>query len=130
MDKIYLGEEKGTGEYYDVEDHQKDRKPFKAILDVGIRNTTTGNRVFGALKGAVDGGIHIPHNTNRFPGFIKNKEKNEYKVAVHRERIFGVHVDKYMKDLKKEGTAAFNKQFSLWDKVLKESKVDSVEKLY
>jgi len=35
-----------------------------------------------------------------------------------------------MKDLKKEGTAAFNKQFSKWDVTLKESKVDSVEKLY
>jgi len=74
MDKTYLGLEKITGEYYDVVDHEANRRPFKAILDVGIRNTTTGNRVFGALKGAVDGGIHIKHNTNRFPGTTKDKE--------------------------------------------------------
>jgi len=35
-----------------------------------------------------------------------------------------------MKELKKEGTAAFNKQFSKWDVTLKEAKVESVEKLY
>lgn len=27
-----------------------DRRPFRALLDVGLLRTTTGNRVFGALK--------------------------------------------------------------------------------
>jgi len=39
------------------------------VLDVGLVRTTCGNRVFGALKGACDGGLHIPHSTKRFPGF-------------------------------------------------------------
>ena len=26
------------------------RRPFRALLDVGLIRTTTGNRVFGALK--------------------------------------------------------------------------------
>ena len=26
------------------------RRPFRALLDVGLVRTTTGNRVFGALK--------------------------------------------------------------------------------
>lgn len=26
------------------------KQPFKALLDVGLVRTTTGNRVFGALK--------------------------------------------------------------------------------
>lgn len=37
-------------------------------MDVGLVRTTTGNRVFGALKGACDGGLAIPHSTGRFPG--------------------------------------------------------------
>jgi len=66
-------------------------------LDVGLTYTTVGNKVFGAMKGAVDGGLNIPHNHKRFPGFSKNADKEEsYDSAVHRERIFGVHVDNYM----------------------------------
>ena len=30
-------------------------RTFRAFLDVGLRRTTTGNRVFAALKGAADG---------------------------------------------------------------------------
>merc|ERR1711991_1272124 len=51
----------------------------------------------GAMKGAVDGGIAIPHKPNRFPGF--NKEKGDLNAKVHRDRIFGVHVAKYMKEI-------------------------------
>jgi len=55
------------------------------------------------MKGAVDGGMNIPHNHKRFPGFSKDADKVEsYDAAVHRERIFGVHVDNYMKSLKEE----------------------------
>ena len=44
-------------------------RPFKVFLDVGLRRTSTGSRVFGALKGASDGGLYIPHSENRFPGY-------------------------------------------------------------
>jgi len=71
MSDIYKGVEAPDGEVFDVYEKKevKDRRPFKAILDVGLIRTTTGNRVFGALKGAVDGGIYIPHNNKRFPGY-------------------------------------------------------------
>jgi large subunit ribosomal protein L5e len=49
------------------------RKPFKAFLDVGLARITTGNKVFGAMKGAVDAGVHIPHSVKKFPGFKKTK---------------------------------------------------------
>merc|ERR1711991_347357 len=65
---------------------------FQAILDIGLARTTTGAKIFGAMKGAVDGGIAIPHKPNRFPGF--NKEKGDLNAKVHRDRIFGVHVAK------------------------------------
>jgi len=69
MDKFYTGAEKVDGEYYSSESLELDRRPFKAVLDVGLTYTTVGNRVFGALKGATDGGLYVPHNTKRFPGF-------------------------------------------------------------
>jgi len=69
MESMYKGADKVDGEYYSVQEHAQERRPFKALLDVGLVRTTTGNRVFGAMKGACDGGLHIPHNTKRFPGF-------------------------------------------------------------
>ena len=69
MDSMYKGVESADGEYYSVQEHTQERRPFKALLDVGLVRTTTGNRVFGAMKGACDGGLNIPHNEQRFPGF-------------------------------------------------------------
>merc|ERR1712071_240763 len=40
-----------------------------------LTRTTTGNKVFGALKGAVDGGLDIPHSMKRFPGYDTEDEK-------------------------------------------------------
>lgn len=50
-----------NGEYYCVECVDGKPKAFRAVLDVGLYRTTTGARIFGALKGAVDGGLDIPH---------------------------------------------------------------------
>ena len=132
MDSLYQGIPKVTGEAYDVsEKPNEERRPFKAVLDVGLIRTTNGNKVFGALKGACDGGLYIPHSTKRFPGYKKKKdEADEYDAKKHRERIFAVHVDKYMKDLKKNDVEGYKRQFSLWDLCLKKNGVDTCEKLY
>lgn len=50
-----------------------EKRPFKALLDVGIQRTTTGARIFGVMKGATDGGINVPHSNKRFPGYSKAK---------------------------------------------------------
>lgn len=94
-----------------IDNYEEDtRHPFKAVLDIGLVATSTGNKVFGALKGAADGGMDIPHNNKRFPGFSKNADKEEvYDAAVHRDRIFGVHVDNYMKSLKEESKEDFDR---------------------
>jgi len=107
------------------------RRPFKAILDIGLTRSTIGNRVFGVLKGACDGGLHVPHNVKKFPGYVKNDDnkKGLYTAEAHRDRIFGCHVDEYMDKLKGESEEAYNKQFSKWDKCLKTAKVESVEDL-
>ena len=104
----------------DDQDDDESRFPFKAILDIGLARTTTGARLFGALKGAVDGGIAIPHRPNRFPGY--NKEADKLDAGVHRDRIFGKHVADYLKQVKEDGDEK-NTMFSkmLANKVTPES---------
>ena len=61
LSSLYEGAVDATGEDYNVEAAADGPRPFRAFLDVGLTRTTTGNRVFAALKGAVDGGIDVPH---------------------------------------------------------------------
>ena len=44
-----------------MEDVDGEPGAFRCFLDVGLARTTTGARIFGAMKGAVDGGLDIPH---------------------------------------------------------------------
>lgn len=46
----------------------------------------------------------VPYSEKRFPGYEKGEERGSgtYTAEAHRERIFGVHVDKYMAELKGE----------------------------
>lgn len=48
--------------------------------------------MFGVLKGAADGGIHIPHSTRRFPGYTKRQKEESFDATTHRNHIFGNHV--------------------------------------
>lgn len=66
-DKLIPGVEKPDGEDYFVE-QEGERAAFFCVLDTGLARTTTGARIFGVLKGAVDGGLDIPHSNKRFPG--------------------------------------------------------------
>ena len=43
-------ESREDGRTYFVEKVDEEKRPFHALLDVGIKSTTTGARVFGALK--------------------------------------------------------------------------------
>ncbi|WWC60513.1 60S ribosomal protein uL18 [Kwoniella dejecticola CBS 10117] len=85
-------------------------RPFKAYLDVGLRRTSTGARVFGAMKGASDGGIFIPHNEKRFPGY--DPETKSIDAEVLQNYIIGGHVAEYMESLEEEDDERFKKQFS------------------
>jgi large subunit ribosomal protein L5e len=123
----YEGQKDVNGEDYNVEPDADGPKPFKALLDVGLARTTTGARLFGALKGATDGGLDIPHNERRFPGSSRDEDSKEwsYDPAVHRKYIFGGHVGEYMDKLKADNVEVYKRQFSRW---LAE-KVDSSKKL-
>ena len=95
LDEKFKGKEEIDGEEYHVEDEETEQRPFKCILDVGIRRTCVGHRMWGALKGAVDGGLHVPHKPKNFPGYKAAEEKggeSEYDAEAHKEKIFGNHV--------------------------------------
>jgi len=115
----YKGVAKADGKEYhpyggDFEAGEGKRNPFKVVLDVGLRRTTTGARIFGVLKGAADGGLNIPHSDNRFPGNMDGK----YNAEVHRQHIFGIHIGAYMEELKGDGEGGeeYHNQFSRYIK--------------
>jgi len=111
------------------QDDDESRFPFKAILDIGLARSTTGARIFGVMKGAVDGGIAVPHRPNRFPGF--NKEKKELDAKAHRDRIFGKHVADYLAQIKSEVAGNPDEKLTQFSKVLA-AKVapESIEGIY
>jgi len=108
MDEEFKGNEE-CGKDYLVEEEEDKRRPFKCILDVGLKRTTTGAKVFAVMKGVCDGGIYVPHGESRFAGATKEGEIDEGKL---RDRILGKHVSEYMKYLSKEDPETYKKQFS------------------
>ncbi|KAF8351406.1 hypothetical protein F5887DRAFT_206463 [Amanita rubescens] len=85
-------------------------RPFKCYLDVGLKRTSTGARIFGAMKGASDGGVFIPHSDKRFPGY--DTETKKLDADVLKKYIYGGHVAEYMESLEEEDEERFKKQFS------------------
>jgi len=85
-------------------------RPFKCFLDVGLKRTSTGSRVFGAMKGASDGGIFIPHSEKRLPGY--DQESKSLDSEVLKKYIYGGHVSEYMESLEEEDDERFKKQFA------------------
>jgi large subunit ribosomal protein L5e len=108
----YEGSEEVTGEMFHVEADPEGKAPFKALLDVGLRRTTTGARIFGALKGACDGGLDIPHNDRRFPGSECTAGDYSANAETHKKYIFAGHVQEYMEYLQEEDQEAYEKQFA------------------
>ncbi|KAK2735280.1 60S ribosomal protein L5 [Onygenales sp. PD_40] len=112
LDEDFTGVEEPEGEYTLTEAAETDdgsRRPFKAVLDVGLHRTSTGARVFAAMKGASDGGIFVPHSENRFPGF--DIETKELDAETLRKYIFGGHVAEYMEGLADDDEERFKSQF-------------------
>jgi len=114
LDEIYAGNDEINGDEYYVESEDGQPGAFRCYLDVGLARTTTGARIFGALKGAADGGLDIPHSVKRFPGY--DHEAGEFNAEVHRNHIFGKHVADYMTMLKDEDDDTYKRQFSAYIK--------------
>ncbi|KAG0638749.1 hypothetical protein HOY80DRAFT_966445 [Tuber brumale] len=129
LDEHFEGVAEPDGEFQLTEDADVDgepRRPFKAYLDVGLKKTTTGARVFGAMKGASDGGLYIPHSESRFPGY--DIETKELDADALRRYIFGGHVAEYMETLADDDEERYKSQFQQYldDGV----EADGLEKLY
>ena len=137
LDEMYQGNE-ADGNYHTVKyagrtlyvddlDWESERRPFRANLDVGIKATRNGARVFAAMKGAVDGGLDIPHGVKCFPGY--DKDDKALDADELRSRIFGEHVADYMRKLKDEGEdEKYTLQFGEYEKAGVEA--DDLEELY
>lgn len=124
------GVEEANAEEFHVEDEDNERKPFKVVLDVGLIRTIPGSRVFGILKGAVDGGLHVPHSVSKFPGYTEPEERGadyEYDASAHLERILGTHVQEYMDMLKEEDPERYKVAFSAF---IENDKEEDLEEMY
>jgi large subunit ribosomal protein L5e len=125
----YEGAEEVDGEDFNVEPADEGPAPFKANFDVGLHRTTTGAKIFGALKGACDGGLDIPHNERRFPGSGKTEDGDyEADPEMHKKYIFAGHVADYMRHLQENDEDAYKRQFSRYVKA--GIKADDLESLY
>jgi len=110
----YQGATEVTGQDYHVEELADGPRPFKALLDVGLRRTTTGSKIFAALKGACDGGLDIPHSERRLVGY--DDESKALNADVLRKYIFGGHVSDYMKQLQEAEPTKYQTHFSQYIK--------------
>jgi len=107
-----MTKKENIGKFFVIEEIEGERRPFYVILDVGLNRTTTGAKIFAAMKGASDGGINIPHSKSmkQFPGY--NKDSGKFDSRVLRKYIFAGHVAEFMKKLRETDEEAYRKQFS------------------
>jgi len=126
MAEQYEGVHKADGADFLVKADGPQRRPFRVLLDIGLHYTTTGARIFAVLKGAVDGGLGIPHKNKRFPGY--DSDKKTFDAAVLRKHIFGVHVADYMRKLQADNPDAYKKQFSRY--IVAGKGPDDIEKMW
>lgn len=129
LDEAFEGVEEPDGEFSITEPAEVDgetRRPFKAFLDVGLTRTSTGARVFGAMKGASDGGIYVPHSEKRFPGY--DPESKELDAETLRKYIFGGHVAEYMETLADDDEERYKSQFQGY--IDDDVEADGLEELY
>jgi len=123
----YVGKENVDGSDFNVEALPDGPRPFLAILDIGLYRTTTGARIFAAMKGAVDAGMNVPHSDKRFFGF--NGETKKFDPKALRKIIFGGHVSDYMKKLADDNPTKYQRQFSRYIKAgLTPDKIEGVYK--
>merc|ERR1712080_66767 len=113
LDDKFEGTPEVTAEFEDCFVHGNDEEgpnAFKALLDVGLKRTTLGSKIFAAMKGAFDGGLEIPHSEKKFYGY--DPDEKEYSAEANRDRILGDHVATYMNSLQEEEEEEYAKKFS------------------
>lgn len=84
------------------------KKIKSAVLDIGTQKSVKGSRIYATLKGAVDGGMEIPHSEEIYPP---------------EERIAGQHIENYAKVLKGSDPKKFKSVFT-------KTKPDGISKMF
>lgn len=69
----------------------------EAIVDIGLHRPVKGSRVFAVLKGAIDGGLKVPHSPEIFPS---------------EDRLEGMHISKFAELLKERDPLVYERIFS------------------
>jgi len=106
--ETYEGNTDAIGDDYHVE-ADGDVRPFKCFLDTGLVRTSTGSRVFAALKGACDGGLDIPHNDKRYAGYdLQDKSLDPETLERY---IKGGVVAEYAEEMQEEEPEKFQEHF-------------------
>jgi large subunit ribosomal protein L5e len=130
LDQLYEGQTEVDGEDYMVEEAEGDdaKRPFSVCLDVGLQTTSTGARVFGALKGALDGGLSIPHSVRRFPC----GEKDGHDAELLAKYIYSGHVGEYMEQMEEDDEEMYKTHFAryLEEDVTAENMEDTWKAVY
>merc|ERR1711998_228686 len=129
LDSTFIGSEECTAEFEDcyVQNEDDDGpKAFHALLDVGLKPTTLGSKIFAAMKGAFDGGLEIPHSEKKFYGY--DAEEKEYDAEANKERLLGGHVSSYMESLQEEEPEEYEAKFSKY--IENDMEADGLEDLY
>jgi large subunit ribosomal protein L5e len=130
LDEDFTGVEEPNGEFSLTEaaegDDGESRRPFKCFLDVGLHRTSTGARIFGVMKGASDGGLYVPHNEKRFPGY--DQETKELDSETLRKYIFGGHVAEFMETLQDDDEERYKSQFARY--IENEIEADGIEEIF
>lgn len=110
LDSVYEGNTENVGEDYSVDPAEEGPRPFMCILDAGLKRTSTGSKVFAALKGALDGGLDIPHNEKRFVGY--DRDTKEFDAETLQKYIYGGHVAEYMEEMIEEDPEKYQSHFA------------------
>ena len=55
-----------------------------AILDIGMNRNVHKSRLYAALKGALDAGLHIPHNKDALPSDDMIEENQKLKLILNK----------------------------------------------
>merc|ERR1711871_1063736 len=130
LDEKFEGTEEVTAEFEDCyvhnEDEEEELGAFRALLDVGLKRTTLGSKIFAAMKGAFDGGLEIPHNEKKFYGY--DADEKEYSAEDNRELILGGHVSTYMESLKEEEPEEYAEKFKKY--IAEGIDADGLEDMY
>merc|ERR1711898_2501 len=113
LDSSFEGNTEVTAEYESSFWHGNDEdgpNAFHALLDVGLKRTTLGSKIFSAMKGAFDGGLEIPHSEKKFYGY--DADEKSYDAEANRERILGGHVAEYMRSMEEEEPEEYAAKFA------------------